>query len=110
MDSAYNVRVFDAHVRAFAGQLPDFALEPALASAPAAGKAILFTTQDVQAPNTDDWFARGLCDVPHSGEPIGRGHPVCTVLATAASPAASLRALRAKAAQVRASLIVSPAP
>jgi predicted ATP-grasp superfamily ATP-dependent carboligase len=108
MDSAYNVRVFEAHVRSFAGELPNFDLEKALTTAPAMGKAILFTTQDVLAPNTDGWFERGIRDVPHSGEPIGKGHPVCTMLVSSTSPAACLRALRDKAAKVR--WVMLPAP
>ena len=74
------------------------------------GKAILFTTQAVRAPDTSDWFARGLRDVPHSGEQIARRHPVCTLLVSAATPEACLRRLRAKAAQVRAWLLPDPTP
>ncbi len=110
MDSGYNIRVFDAHVRAFSGELPAFDLERAWAHTPAMGKAILFTTPAVRAPDTSDWFARGLRDVPHSGEAIGRGHPVCTLLVSAATPAACLRGLRAKAAQVRSWLVPNPPP
>ena len=48
----------------------------------AAGKAVVFATADVRMPDTRGWPARGIRDVPHPGEPIAAGHPICTLLAT----------------------------
>ena len=52
----------------------------------AAGKAILFAEKDITVGDTSDWFERGIRDIPYPGEHIKQGKPVCTVLATAASP------------------------
>ena len=102
IDGAYNVRTFDAHVRACAGELPEF--DPAAAweaGAPAAGKAILFARRDVILGATGGWTAQGIRDVPHPSEHIPAPGPVCTLVATGRSPAACLRELRSKANRVR---------
>lgn len=101
IDLAYGIRVFDTHVRAFGGELPTFDLEQVLKSSPAAGKAILFAARDVQLNDTDRWIAQGIRDVPHAGEQIEAQHPVCTILATAATPMACLRQLWSKAAKLK---------
>ena len=102
MNAAYDVRVFDAHVRAFEGQLPSFDLERAMVSAPAAGKAVLYAPQDVVLGDTSGWAACGLRDIPHPGERIRKGHPVCTILVTGTTPTVCLRKLRARATELRA--------
>jgi hypothetical protein len=107
MDAAYNLRVFDAHVRSFFGELPAFSLEQALTSGTAMGKAVLFTRQDLMVGDTSDWWQRDIRDIPHPNEHIARGHPVCTLLATGATPDACLRRLRAKAKEVRSWLMPS---
>ncbi len=101
IDLAYGIRVFDTHVRAFGGELPAFDLEQALKSSPAAGKAILFAARDVQLNDTDHWVAQGIRDVPRPGEQIKAGHPICTILATAATPSACLRQLWSTAAELK---------
>ena len=52
----------------------------------AAGKAVLFATEDVTVRDTERWLERGVRDVPHPGERIAAGRPVCTVVTTAATP------------------------
>ena len=54
--------------------------------------------RDGAAPDTRDWPDRGIRDVPHPGEAIGRGHPICTLTATGATPEAVLDDLEARAA------------
>jgi hypothetical protein len=104
IDALYAIRVFDAHVQSFRGRLPEF--DPAAVSNEAAmGKAILFATGDVQVGDTRDWFEQNIRDVPHPGESIERGHPICTLLATGRTSPACLRALRVKADEVRSRLI-----
>jgi predicted ATP-grasp superfamily ATP-dependent carboligase len=110
IDLAYSIRVFDAHVRAFGGELPAFDLGEALKSSPAAGKAILFAARDVRLNDTDRWVAQGIRDVPHAGEQIKARHPVCTILATAATPMACLRQLWSKAAKLKRQLKNLPPP
>ena len=47
----------------------------------AAGKAVAFATEDVVVGELE-----GVRDVPHPGERIAKGRPICTVVATAATP------------------------
>ena len=72
----------------------------------AAGKAVLFATEDVTIGDSERWLQRGVRDVPHPGEQISAGHPICTVVATATTPEAAVAALEEQAAQVRAELRV----
>jgi predicted ATP-grasp superfamily ATP-dependent carboligase len=75
---AAGVNVFALHVEACSGRLPaatDAAPEGFL------GKGVVYATRSLVTPDTGRWLARGLRDVPRSGQQIGIGHPVCTVLA-----------------------------
>jgi uncharacterized protein len=99
IEAAYGTAVFDAHLRGCAGQLPEVAGEPLRA----AGKAVLFATEDV---TVGDWAARGVRDVPHPGERIAAGHPVCTVVATGPTSDDVLASLEDQAARLRAELRV----
>ena len=64
-----------AHLRACAGELPQVEAE----RAGAAGKAVLFATEDVVVGDSVRWLERGVRDVPHPGERIAAGRPICTV-------------------------------
>ena len=98
IDAAHGVRSFAAHLEACAGRLPAFRrCEPA----GAAGKAVVFATEDLRAPDTREWAARGIRDVPHPGEPIAAGGPICTLVATGRTPEAVLDDLEARAAALR---------
>jgi hypothetical protein len=97
----YGLRVFEAHGRSFEGELPDFDLEKALTQATAAGKAIVYAPADVRLGDTAHWVSYNIRDVPHSGEVIKRGQPVCTILTRANTPAACLHDLQARAAELR---------
>jgi predicted ATP-grasp superfamily ATP-dependent carboligase len=80
---AYGLSIFDLHVRAIVqGELPEFDLTPRLADGPFFGKAILYAEQDGVAPDTRDWPARCIRDVPWPDETLTAGGPICTVLAT----------------------------
>jgi predicted ATP-grasp superfamily ATP-dependent carboligase len=100
IEAVYGVAVFDAHLRACAGELPG--AEPTRGGA--AGKAVLFATEDVVVGDSERWLERGVRDVPHPGERIGAGRPICTVVATAPTPDEALAALEEQAAQLRAEL------
>ena len=54
--------------------------------------------------DTRGWPARGIRDVPHPGERIEAGHPICTLVATGQSPEAVMADLEARAAGLRAEL------
>jgi uncharacterized protein len=90
---------FTLHLEACAGRLP---ASPRPAPATAAGKAIVFATEDVAMPATDAWEAR---DVPHPGERIAAHQPICTLLATGPTPESVLADLEARAAALRTGLL-----
>jgi uncharacterized protein len=99
VEAAHGVGVFAAHLDGCAGRLPSVA--SALAPCQAAGKAILFATRDVRVGDTVGWPARGIRDVPHPGERIAAGGPICTLVSVHGSPEAVLADLEARAAALR---------
>ena len=101
IDAVHGVRPFTAHLAACAGRLPDVAIGEATR---AAGKAVVWATRDVRLPDTSDWPARGIRDVPHPGERIAAGRPICTLVATGATPEAVLAGLEARAGALRTQL------
>jgi predicted ATP-grasp superfamily ATP-dependent carboligase len=92
--------VFAAHLRAFAGKLPRIDVE----RGSAAGKAVLFATEDVVIGDSVRWLEHGVRDVPHPGERIAAGRPICTVVAAATTPEGALAGLEEQAARLRAEL------
>ena len=105
IDAVYGVRPFGAHLEACDGRLPARTAAPSAANRPAAaGKAVVFATADVRMPDTRGWPDRGIRDVPHPGEQIPAGHPICTLLATGSGPEAVLAGLESRAAALRAEL------
>jgi predicted ATP-grasp superfamily ATP-dependent carboligase len=97
--------LFVAHLQACAGELPRIDAERDGAS----GKVVLFATEDVVIGDSERWLDRGVRDVPHPGERIAAGRPICTVLASGATPDEVLASLEAQAAQLRAELKVGVA-
>jgi predicted ATP-grasp superfamily ATP-dependent carboligase len=85
---------FEAHVRGARGVgLPTSGSPPAARCAKV--KLVLFAERDVRAPQPG-WWPDGLVrDIPHAGEAIPRGAPVCT-LVSAAAEEPELAALGAK--------------
>jgi uncharacterized protein len=100
IEEAHGTAVFDAHLRACAGDLPQLEIE----RRGAAGKAVLFATEDVVIGDSERWLERGVRDVPHPGERISAGRPICTVVATAATPEDVLAELEDQAARLRSEL------
>jgi predicted ATP-grasp superfamily ATP-dependent carboligase len=91
-ERAFGYPVFAAHALACTAALsgaaalvlPSLDLALALRSSGAIGKAILFAPSDLKMPDTEPWLADpDVRDVPHTGETIPRGHPVCTIFVTA---------------------------
>jgi predicted ATP-grasp superfamily ATP-dependent carboligase len=102
IDAAHGVRSFAAHLEGCAGRLPPAGSGNWQADrSGAAGKAVLFATEDLRVPDTSEWTARGIRDVPHPGERIAAGRPVCTLVSTGGSPEAVLADLEARAAALR---------
>jgi predicted ATP-grasp superfamily ATP-dependent carboligase len=83
------VEAFDAHLR---GELPRVEARPLYT-----GKAVLFATENVTIGDSERWLELGVRDVPHPGERIAAGRPICTLLTTASDP---LAALEQQAAQL----------
>ena len=102
IEAAYGVDVFGAHLRGCAGELPRIDAE----RSGAAGKAVLFATEDVVVGDSLRWPARGVRDVPHPGERIAAGRPICTIVATAATPREALASLEEQSARLRTELRV----
>jgi hypothetical protein len=102
MGRAYGVNVFSLHVEAVAGRLPDFSLARQLQSQQSTfGKAIVYARSEVTMPCTQDWSRRGRRDIPHPGERIEAGHPICTVLSAADDRAACWSDLLSRSRAVR---------
>jgi len=100
IQAASGVAVFEAHLHGCAGGLPR--IEAACPRA--AGKAVLFATEDVAIGDSVRWLERGVRDVPRPGERIARSRPICTVVTTAATPHDALAGLEERAARLRAEL------
>ena len=100
IESAHGVGVFDAHLQACAGKLPQIEL----GHGRAAGKAVLFATEPVVIGDSERWLESGVRDVPHPGERIAAGHPICTVVAADTTPEAALAGLEKQAARLHAEL------
>jgi hypothetical protein len=80
-----------------AGELPQ-----CRSSRGAAGKAVLFATEDVVIGDSVGWRG-GVRDVPPR-RAVAAGHPICTLVVVAATPQEALEALEEQAAQLRAEL------
>jgi predicted ATP-grasp superfamily ATP-dependent carboligase len=82
---------FEAHVRGARGVgLPAAGSPPAARCAKV--KLVLFAERDVRAPEPAWWPAGLVRDIPHAGEAIRRGAPVCTLVsATAGEPELAAR-------------------
>jgi predicted ATP-grasp superfamily ATP-dependent carboligase len=85
VEHALGVSVFGAHADACVRSvLPGFDLERARRQTRAYGKAIVFARRDVVCGDTRAWLEDPTVrDVPHPGERIAAGRPVCTVFADA---------------------------
>ena len=98
-ERAFGVSVFSLHVDGLAGRLP----RPSVADcAPngCVGKGIVYARRTVVVPDTEEWLARGVRDVPAPGQRVAAGHPVCTVLARGRDRQACLAGLFSAAAAV----------
>ena len=107
VELAYGLSVFGLHAAACArGELPTFDLASARRARPAFGKAIVFAPEDSIVGDTR---ARAIDptmrDVPHPGERIARGQPMCTVFAVGDDVRHCDAALAARAARIDAEIM-----
>ena len=84
VERAFDLSVFGAHAAACTtGDLPSFDFSSATGAAEVLGKAIVFARHDVTCADTHAWLTDDtIRDVPHPGEHIPAGRPVCTIFAT----------------------------
>lgn len=73
----FGLNMFQMHVEACQGKLPESL--PSLSSHKQLGKGIFYTRHNRIVGNTSGWKKRGIADIPHSGETIPAGAPVCTI-------------------------------
>jgi len=96
VERATGSSLFAIHAGACEGRLPESARLPVRVH----GKAIVYARRDVVVTDPLAWRVPAIADVPHSGERIGRGHPICTLLADGPDAERCLRALVAGAAAI----------
>ena len=101
-ERAYGLSLFGAHAAACAeGRLPDFDLKRAQTGAKTIGKAIVFARRKVRVGDTAAWLDdASIRDVPHPGEHIPAGAPVCTVFASSDDMTSCHAALIARADEI----------
>jgi predicted ATP-grasp superfamily ATP-dependent carboligase len=113
VELAYGLSVFSAHAGACAdGVLPMFNLLAARRDSGAVGKAIVFARTDTVVGDTRAWLSAppvqralpAVRDIPHRGERIAAGQPVCTVFAAGRDTATCHAALVERAHHVYAAL------
>ena len=94
------LNVFEAHAAACGGANVATAPPPPPPGA-VFGKGIVWARRDVVVGDTRGWLSRDdVCDVPFPGEPIRRGHPICSVFARGADEASCYEHLRLAAASI----------
>ena len=77
VERSTGVSLFGLHERACAGVLPQQLAPPSMVS----GKAVVFARRAVTIGETERWGGPAIADIPHAGERIARGRPICTVFA-----------------------------
>ena len=105
-ERAFKTTFFSAHVDACtSGTLPSFDCEGRLKRTEAVGKAIVYARQTGSVGRYVAWLDDpSVRDVPHSGEVVRGGQPVCSVFATAADSLACYRLLVTRAERIYAEL------
>jgi predicted ATP-grasp superfamily ATP-dependent carboligase len=108
VERAYGLSIFGLHAAACEkGELPPFDLASARLARTAFGKAIVFARDDSVAGDTRSWLTDPTVrDVPHPGERLVRGQPICTVFATDDDAARCEAMLGARAARIYDELVV----
>lgn len=96
VERATGASLFAIHLDACEGRLPP----PRDLPRRVHGKAIVYARRNVVVADLHAWPVAAIADVPHAGERIGRGHPICTMLAEAADGDRCQRALADGAAAI----------
>jgi uncharacterized protein len=104
IEKAYSLPVFDLHFRAVIdGALPEINLTPIGKSDPPRfyGKAILYAEKEILTPDTHRWLQARVRDIPHPGERISTGKPVCTLFAEGSTREACFSRLAASVEAIK---------
>jgi predicted ATP-grasp superfamily ATP-dependent carboligase len=97
IERAGGLSMFEVHARACQGELPA-GPHPHRA---ALGKAIVFARQSIVVGHMPhSWVKAWVADIPHPGERIERGRPICTVFAETNHPDTCRRLLNRRAAAI----------
>jgi uncharacterized protein len=99
VERAHDVSIFQLHADACAGRLPS-RTPFGRPSRRVHGKAIIYARRPVVVGRPRRWRDSSMRDVPHAGERIERGRPICTVFAAGESLRACVSVLEARAAWV----------
>jgi uncharacterized protein len=97
VEAAHGISLFQVHADACGGCLPPSLPKPAAVH----GKAVVFARRDLRVGATSGWLSQpAYADIPHPGEAIASGRPICTLRAVASKSDVCLRLLEAGAARV----------
>jgi predicted ATP-grasp superfamily ATP-dependent carboligase len=110
VERARGISMFAIHADACVkGELPAFVVDRSPEPPAIHGKAIVFARQDVVIGDTRSWLEDpNVRDVPHEGEHIAAGQPICTVFATGSDEDSCHAGLVERAARIYGEL--DPAP
>jgi len=98
-ERAFGIDAYSLHLAALAGRLAEVSPTASPASG-YYGKAVVYARRAITTQCTDGWFERGRRDIPHAGQHVAAGHPLCTVLARGADREACLEQLWRRVAAV----------
>jgi predicted ATP-grasp superfamily ATP-dependent carboligase len=112
VEALFGLPLFQVHAAACdRSELPSFDLTAAMRATTAKGKAILFARDDIVVGETRAWLTDSTVrDVPHPGERIARGQPICTVFADGSAPEECYQALVHRAERVYAEVRPTVSP
>jgi hypothetical protein len=98
MEESLGINIFNAHLGAASGWLPDGPEGPPKGYM---AKGIIFAQTDITVPDTSQWPAKNRRDVPHSGQRIAQGRPICTAFTSGPDRRTCLAELARAAHEVR---------
>lgn len=94
---AYGISIFEAHVNACRGVLPEFELLSPYGARRAVGKAILSARRRTRLGDTRPWLRLRVRDIPRPGSELAAGAPICTLWARGRTIRSCEAALRRQA-------------
>jgi predicted ATP-grasp superfamily ATP-dependent carboligase len=99
LERLYGFNAFQVHTEACQGRLPD---TPIRDTREAVGKGIFYARRAVQVVDHPDWLGGGFADIPHPGEVIPAGAPICTLFETGEDARACWDRILARASAIEA--------